>query len=204
MYITIYMEIFIPDVIKIIIPGTPIPQARPRLGKYGVYDPKASDKKKVISYIKSSYKLQDCIDNFPLAIKMTFFMPFPKASSKAYIQENYNNSHIKKPDIDNLAKFYLDIMKGFVYTDDSLVAKICLQKVYSTEPKTVINISKDMILDTINEHVLCYKELTIQDIEYISRKANCLGYKGRDIHKVFTTKEGDKTHLYFEVDGLNK
>ena len=38
-----------------------------------------------------------------------------------------------KPDIDNLAKFVLDSLKGIVYADDSQVVKLVLYKIMDTE-----------------------------------------------------------------------
>ena len=55
------------------------------------------------------------------------------------------------------------------------------------------------------EHVICYKKsLSAEDVEYIARKANQLGYHGRDIYRVFTVQAKDENHLYFETDEPGK
>jgi len=38
----------------------------------------------------------------------------------------------KKPDIDNIAKAFLDAMNGTVYLDDTQVVELNLKKIYST------------------------------------------------------------------------
>lgn len=41
-----------------------------------------------------------------------------------------------KPDLDNMVKFYLDVMNDLVYEDDRFIVKIECEKRYSDEVKT--------------------------------------------------------------------
>lgn len=58
--------------------------------------------------------------------------------------------HIKKPDVDNLVKFYMDCLSNHLFDDDCCVSLERCVKLYSHTPKTVIYIqdSEDMISDS--------------------------------------------------------
>ena len=59
--------------------------------------------------------------------------------------------HIKKPDVDNLIKLYLDVISGIVMEDDNCVAIGSAVKIYSTNPRTEIYIEETDRILTINE-----------------------------------------------------
>jgi len=126
---------------EIILPGKPIPQPRPRFFTRGskkcFYDPakksKRSDKKKV--YYQAAE--QGCTSPMAGSLSVQILFEF-KASKKLDIAKH----RPKKPDIDNLAKYYLDVMNKIIYNDDSQVCCILCQKVYSHQDKTTINVSK--------------------------------------------------------------
>jgi hypothetical protein len=40
----------------------------------------------------------------------------------------------KKPDIDNIAKTYLDAMNGVIFVDDTQVVELHVKKVYAEKP----------------------------------------------------------------------
>ncbi len=188
---------------KIEIPGNPIAQQRARSSYGRFYDPLSETKKKLKNLIAPQATNNELINSL-IQIEFIFYIAFTKSSSKAFMRDNFHKHCDKRPDIDNFIKFYLDLMNNFVYTDDSLVGKIIAQKIYSSEPKTIILINP--IGETMaTEHVICYKKsLSAEDVEYIARKANQLGYHGRDIYRVYTIKEKDENHLYFETDEPGK
>lgn len=189
--------------IKIIFDGIPISQGRPRFARGVIYDPCAKQKKYLLPLLKNQVKDLELLD-CPLYVQVIFYFPFPKSATKAFRKQNFHQPYSSRPDIDNLLKFYLDLMLGVVYKDDSLIVKVVAQKVYSTEGVTKIILSKKGD-DMVTEHILCYKkELTIEDIEFITRKANQLGYAGRDIHRTYIVEEDGEKHLYFECDGIKK
>jgi Holliday junction resolvase RusA-like endonuclease len=80
-------------------------------------------------------------------------MPIPKSMLKGEralaIKGNYK--HVKKPDIDNLVKLYMDVLTGLVYDDDNCVSLGTAIKVYSETPKTVIYIEETTNFVTIEE-----------------------------------------------------
>jgi Holliday junction resolvase RusA-like endonuclease len=194
------------DRFQVEVPGEPIPLARPRISMGKMYDSQVPLKRKLFPIILNACpkEFRSIFQEIPLIVQMIFYMPFPKSSTKAFIEENFHKPHIKRPDIDNLVKFYLDLMNGLVYTDDSLVSKIYAQKVYAPEPKTLI------IVDSsggfmINEHVIEYENsLTAENIAYIATKANSLGFSKREIHRVYTIDDAGKKHLFFEVDAIKE
>lgn len=47
-----------------------------------------------------------------------------------------------RPDIDNYIKFYLDVLNGIAYKDDSQIVKIKAVKMYSSPAKTVIELTE--------------------------------------------------------------
>lgn len=125
---------------NIIIPGPPIPAARPRVLKSGFsFSPHHSKLLKAKTIIRQQWN-SDLIINSPVSIKLLFFMPIPKSLSKKKqdILHCQCLPHTKKPDIDNLVKFYMDCLNGVVYYDDSYVYSISAKKNYSFNPRTEI------------------------------------------------------------------
>ena len=122
---------------KLIVSQTPIAQPRPRVTRWGTFDP-AKDKKNF-----TRLQIQDQISeklDCPIEIDMRFFMPIPKSTSKKkakLMQENIIK-HTKRPDCDNLFKFFTDSMNDLVYKDDSQIYKIYIEKRYSEDPRTEI------------------------------------------------------------------
>jgi Holliday junction resolvase RusA-like endonuclease len=51
----------------------------------------------------------------------------------------------KKPDIDNIAKCFLDGMNDIVYLDDKQVVNLHITKVYAETPAVEIMVTEDLI-----------------------------------------------------------
>jgi len=57
----------------------------------------------------------------------------------------------------------------------------------------------------INEHAITYKHnLSIENVDYIVKKANKLGLLDRKISSVYQQEDADGKHVYFEVDGIKE
>lgn len=71
----------------------------------------------------------------PLALTATFFMPRPKTAAKRLFPA-------VAPDADKLARSCLDALTGVVYTDDSRVVDLFVQKRYASNspPRVEIDI----------------------------------------------------------------
>jgi len=124
--------------IDLTVPGKPVAQPRPRVTRWGSYDPakKRKDKFRVIA--------QEQIDSAlggALHASLTFYMPIPKATSKAkrkLLLENGAKHTKLTGDLDNLIKFVFDALNGIAYKDDSQIWSLSASKVYSEEPRTEI------------------------------------------------------------------
>jgi len=122
---------------RMVIHQIPIAQPRPRVTRWGTFDP-AKDKK---NFIRLQFQEQiseklDC----PIEIEMFFFMPIAKSISKkkAKLMQDNVIKHTKRPDCDNIFKTYSDCMNDLVYKDDSQIYKIYIEKRYSDNPRTEV------------------------------------------------------------------
>lgn len=82
-----------------------------------------------------------------------FFMPIPKSMSKGQRELAWRGylKHIKKPDVDNLVKLYLDVLTGTALQDDNAVCLGMCLKVYSIKPRVEIFIEETEQNVTMNE-----------------------------------------------------
>ena len=122
----------------IIITSPPQAQGRPRFSVRGghaiVFDPH----KDIKAYTKLLISQQfDQVLECPLELVIKFFMKIPKSTSKKKHELMISDKikHVKRPDIDNLLKLYLDCSNGVIYRDDSQVYKISASKEYSKNPR---------------------------------------------------------------------
>jgi len=125
--------------------GKPIPQARhrgyQRDGRTHYYDPcsqqKATHRIEVLDQIRLKPSYTRLVG--PIGCKMTFGMGRCSDSLKRSPNGSY---HTKKPDIDNLCKYYFDMMSDLVFDDDKQIAYTELHKIYTPEPYTHIEFFK--------------------------------------------------------------
>lgn len=131
---------------KIIIPGDPIPLARPRFSKRGgVYDCQKFDKRQVSWKMKLALREQNCtiIEHgaISVSINCTFLPSCPAQWMKNQYLWGYA-SHISRPDLDNLVKFVLDCGNGILWKDDAQICKLEAKKSYSNFPSTIIEFNE--------------------------------------------------------------
>jgi Holliday junction resolvase RusA-like endonuclease len=124
------------------IPGKPTPLARPRFTKHKVYDSQTEIKEEAIwhLYMQRNKTIHKYPLDGPLQLDVTFHMPIPKSASKKLKKNLPGTPHHKKPDIDNLIKFILDVAQGIIIADDKHVTIINAQKIYSSTPKTTFTL----------------------------------------------------------------
>lgn len=123
--------------------GIPQPYARPGGGRTcRRYNPKAAEKKSAQWKVISQYNAEPLDD--PVKVSFQFFFPVPRSMSKKKQREMLQGKirHTKKPDVDNLVKFYLDVLNDLVIDDDKQVVEITATKNYSNNPQTIITIEK--------------------------------------------------------------
>lgn len=146
--------------IKIIIPGEPIPKARPRFvhkDKHGNALPfihtfnqqeneEAAFKWAAMKYMtENNGGVMSIIEDGPIAMGLTFIMPVRKNWPQYKIrdlQRGMTFYHFIKPDLDNCIKFVKDCLQGLCYKNDSQVTVMYPPplKIYGFEPKTIIRI----------------------------------------------------------------
>lgn len=82
-----------------------------------------------------------------------FYMPIPKSMPKRQRVDAVKGylKHIKKPDVDNLIKLYLDVLSGTAIADDNAVSIGSAVKVYSSKPRVEIYIEETDKILTMNE-----------------------------------------------------
>jgi len=171
--------------IKIIIPGTPIPKARPRFtvmkGQRGKFFPKVySSQGKEAERVKKcmldqlteilemggkrySIKMNRILMGRAVSIRLSFFFTSKTAS---YWNDTY---HTLKPDLDNLEKFYLDCANGILFYDDKQVVEMCSKKKFSKIARTEIEI---MQKDPEKIHKKASQILKIIDAEELTELVN--------------------------------
>lgn len=126
---------------KIVIPGIPISQGRMRYCKMGrfvrVYDPNSKEKKEIREFLNTLEPKKTC--DYP-RVSFIFHMKIPSGLSKKEqaLYETGKVKHVKKPDVDNLIKLYLDCLDGIFLDGDQRVSLGPCMKVHDKEPKTII------------------------------------------------------------------
>ena len=134
--------------IRFTIPGNPIPLKRHRVSKNGgMYDPSSKDKKQVwLQIAKHKPKMPLAGD---IMIKLVFTMPRPKnqyrtGKYKHLLKDNVPEYHSYKPDLDNLIKFFGDLIsgKGKMICDDSQICMLQAEKVWGFAGKTEVVIEE--------------------------------------------------------------
>jgi Holliday junction resolvase RusA-like endonuclease len=192
--------------INITIQGKPIAKERPRFTKEGrTYDRQGQEKKLTRYLIMKEMadrgvlrRLQD-----EISVEMTFYTPIPNSWSQKRKNAVLGKPDGRRPDIDNYAKFYCDVMNELVYQDDNMITQLWCEKRYSDKPKVDIFINEIKNGEMIKEHVTTFKDqITIEDLEFVVKKANKIGLKRRGVYRVFMEEDGDGKHIYFECQGI--
>jgi len=124
--------------------GDPVAKARPKFRRTGkfvqTYDPQEKIKEGIKWQLRSIYKNEPITT--PVSIDIIFFMPIPKSCSGIRKRQMANGviPHMKKPDLDNLNKFYLDCMNKIVLKDDCQVVEMRSKKIYSNKSGILIRV----------------------------------------------------------------
>jgi Holliday junction resolvase RusA-like endonuclease len=126
------------------VPGEPVPQPRPRVSTRGgfarAYVPKEHP---VHAYRKAIAEAADeagLVDqDEPLNVVIDAVFERPKSHmNKAGVKPTA--PRLPRPDVDNLAKAVLDALQD-VIGDDTLVARLVVEKSYGQEARTTVRIS---------------------------------------------------------------
>lgn len=132
---------------EIIVPGQPCSQARAKAqtnrGFVRMYDPSSKAKRKANLAIwpqlpvEYAYKPDDV---FQVELD-AYFEPRKEPTYKHNLR-TWSAFKNTKPDVDNIAKFYLDACNLILWHDDAQVVSLKVRKLYSIVPKTVLRVVK--------------------------------------------------------------
>jgi Holliday junction resolvase RusA-like endonuclease len=142
-----------PVQLELTINGDPIAKARPRFriskSKTGKPYPRAyqnqeSEEGKFLAQILD--RMPNCFSptTAPLRITMRFYIKIPVSFSKKKraLAECGLIYPTGRPDLDNYAKFILDLLNEILWQDDAQVVEMVAMKAYSSQPRTVISASE--------------------------------------------------------------
>ena len=124
--------------------GDPVPKKRARTfnnhGKICTWDSQDKLKEGCKWQVRSQFREEPLM--CPVILDVVFLMPIPKSTSKVKERAMLNGTihHMKKPDIDNLAKWIADILNGIVIKDDAQIVEMHAKKIYSSKPGTYVRI----------------------------------------------------------------
>ena len=131
--------------------GNPVGKGRPRFARRGnfvsTYSPtKTRDYESVIKdAAKKSMGSNELLET-PVTVAIYITVPIPQSYSKKRTEACLRGSErpIKKPDIDNIAKCFLDAMNQVVYLDDTQVLTLHVTKVYGTVGMVEVMVKEDL------------------------------------------------------------
>jgi Holliday junction resolvase RusA-like endonuclease len=134
-----------------LVEGNPIGKGRPKFARRGnfvsAYTPtKTRDYESVIKDAAQKAMGSNELLETPVTVAIYITVPIPQSYSKKRSEACLNGSEkpIKKPDIDNIAKCFLDAMNEIVYKDDTQVLTLHITKVYGTVGMVEVMVKEDL------------------------------------------------------------
>lgn len=187
--------------------GSAVAKQRHRISNNKAYDPQHSEKMKLKWMFASQFRDQGYLKPLESTIscQLDISLKIPASWSKKRKKQALGRFVTTRPDLDNYEKMYLDVLNGIAYKDDSQIAQIFSQKVYSNNPGVRIRLIPLEEDSMINEHAITFKDkLSLEDLNYIIKKANRHGLNNRPILRVYQEEDDEGTHVYFGVNGLQE
>jgi Holliday junction resolvase RusA-like endonuclease len=138
-------------ILTYMVEGNPIGKGRPKFARRGnfvsAYTPtKTRDYESVIKDAAQKAMGSNELLETPVTVAIYITVPIPQSYSKKRSEACLNGSEkpIKKPDIDNIAKCFLDAMNEIVYKDDTQVLTLHITKVYGTVGMVEVMVKEDL------------------------------------------------------------
>lgn len=131
---------------RIIVPGKPFGKARPRKGKFGVYNPRIN--REYENKIKQAFREATGLIaepmTMPVWLNVEAVYPIPKQTSKKKREAMLEGKiyPLVRPDIDNCVKSVMDALNGLAYQDDKQVVLLRSTKRYGEMPALIIDIGR--------------------------------------------------------------
>ena len=132
--------------------GEPVGKGRPRFAKRGnfvsTYTPQKTKtyEDEIRLMAKAAMGASEALET-PVTVAIYIRVGIPASFSKQKRKDALANIErpTKKPDIDNIAKCFLDAMNGIVYLDDKQVVSLHITKVYAETPAVEVMVKEDLI-----------------------------------------------------------
>ena len=131
--------------------GNPVGKGRPKFARRGnfvsTYTPtKTRDYETVIKEAARKAMGSNELLETPVTVAIYITVPVPQSYSKKRTEACLKDIErpIKKPDIDNIAKCFLDAMNDIVYKDDTQVLTLHVTKVYGTVGMVEVMVKEDL------------------------------------------------------------
>jgi len=131
------------------VPGEPKGKGRPRFSRVGKFTKTYTDAKtkmyeeKIASAARLHMYPHEPLET-PVNVTLELHVDVPVSYSKKrrYACLTGEEWPTKKPDLDNVAKAFLDAMNGIVYKDDVQVIRLYVSKTYSIDPHVYITVQE--------------------------------------------------------------
>ena len=132
--------------------GEPVGKGRPRFARRGnfvsTYSPQKTKtyEDEIRMMAKAAMGASEALET-PVTVAIYIRVGIPKSFSKQKRKDALANIErpTKKPDIDNIAKCFLDAMNGIVYLDDKQVVSLHITKKYAETPAVDIMVKEELI-----------------------------------------------------------
>jgi Holliday junction resolvase RusA-like endonuclease len=126
--------------------GDPVGKQRPRFSRGRTYTPKKTVDYESLIASKASQAMGSSEPlQTPVAIFIWISHAIPASYSKKRKEACLNGLEWpKKPDLDNVAKVFLDAMNGIVYKDDVQVVKLRVSKRYDIEAHVDVLVREEL------------------------------------------------------------
>ena len=128
------------NAISFTVPGRPVPKGRPRVTRYGTYNPKATQLYE--KAVRDAWKAQSGKSfpgGVPLAVYVGVHFEIPRSLSKKQRLALEGQPHTKqRGDLDNVVKSVLDALNGAAFPDDAAVCTVFAYKDFRAVPSTKV------------------------------------------------------------------
>ena len=118
-------------------------KARPRAGRYSVYDPPGNREweKEIREAFLEARGMADPTDE-PVWVVVKAIFPIPKWAKRKKLPDKIQPGDVYqgKPDCDNIVKSVLDALNKVAYVDDKQVYYESCERTYGVQPKLCVSI----------------------------------------------------------------
>ena len=135
-----------------IVYGEPVGKGRPRFARRGAFVSTYSPQKtktyedEIRMMAKAAMGSNELLDT-PVTVAIYIRVGIPASFSKQKRKDALSGvlKPMKKPDLDNVAKCFLDSMNEIVYLDDKQVVNLHVTKVYAETPAVEVMVKEELI-----------------------------------------------------------